>query len=74
MVSERGLPSQVKGAGFRVPSRRGSRVQIPPPALTIFIRVSISYSNFILVVTIIMVITITIIEVTLRNFIYQIYP
>ena len=26
------MPSQVKGAGFRVPSRRGSRVQIPPPA------------------------------------------
>ncbi len=26
------MPSQDKGAGFRVPSRRGSWVQIPPPA------------------------------------------
>ena len=31
----RGLPSQAKGAGFRVRSRRGSRVQIPPPAFSI---------------------------------------
>ena len=28
----RGLPSQVKGAGLRTLSRRGSWVQIPPPA------------------------------------------
>ena len=30
---ERGLPSQVKGARLRTLSRRGSWVQIPPPAL-----------------------------------------
>ena len=30
----RGLPSQVKGAGLRTLSRRGSWVQIPPPAPT----------------------------------------
>ena len=30
--TERGLPSLVKGAGLRVPSRRGSGVQIPAPA------------------------------------------
>src|SRR2546426_8364516 len=29
----RGLPRQVKGAGLRTLSRRGSWVQIPPPAL-----------------------------------------
>jgi hypothetical protein len=29
---KRGLPSQVKGAGLRTLSRRGSWVQIPPPA------------------------------------------
>ena len=29
----RGSPSQVKGAGFRSLSRRGSWVRIPPPAL-----------------------------------------
>ena len=30
--NKRGLPSQVKGAGLRRLSRRGSWVQIPPPA------------------------------------------
>ena len=29
----RGLPSQAKGGGLKIPSRRGSWVQIPPPAL-----------------------------------------
>lgn len=28
----RGLPSQVKGEGLKIPSRRGSRVRIPSPA------------------------------------------
>ncbi len=32
VFSRRGLPSQVKGAGLRTLSRRGSWVQIPPPA------------------------------------------
>jgi hypothetical protein len=31
-VNQRGLPRQVKGAGLRTLSRRGSWVQIPPPA------------------------------------------
>ena len=31
-VNPRGLPSQVKGAGLRLLSRRGSWVRIPPPA------------------------------------------
>lgn len=35
--SVRGLPSQVKGAGFRVQSRRSSRVRIPSPAYSRFI-------------------------------------
>ena len=35
VVFERGLPSQVKGAGLRTLSRRGSWVQIPPPALEV---------------------------------------
>ena len=34
----RGLPRQVKGAGLRTLSRRGSWVQIPPPALIMLSR------------------------------------
>ena len=32
----RGSPSMVKGVGLRLPSLRGSWVQIPPPALFLF--------------------------------------
>ena len=42
---ERGLPSQDKGAGLRVPSRRGSWVQIPPPALLIKDGMNVIYST-----------------------------
>ena len=38
-----GLPSQVKGAGLRTLSRRGSWVQIPPPALWIYSSACLPY-------------------------------
>src|SRR2546425_9539194 len=41
----RGLPRQVKGAGLRTLSRRGSWVQIPPPAPHWFI-LTIPEENF----------------------------
>ena len=45
-ISARGSPSMVNGVGLRLPSLRGSRVRIPPPALHVEFKV-LSMANLV---------------------------